>query len=293
MAYSFYPGCSMEATGKAYLVSFEAVEKALELHAKEIPDWNCCGASITANFTGDLPQLAIAARNLALAEPAGLDVLVGCSSCYLNLAWVQERMTLEPAFAAQINEALGAAGLKYDMTLNVRQLIDVLVNDVGLDKIKARTIKPLTGLKVACYSGCQTVRALRRPDFDDVEYPQMMDKVVEALGATAVPFPMAARCCGGGQQFTNLELVLHCTGNVLESAHQAGADIIVTPCPMCHMNTDVYQKKINKVTGTKYNMPVLFITQLMGIAFDLKAKVLGFSYNVMAPGSKLAAYGVK
>jgi heterodisulfide reductase subunit B len=283
----------MEATGKAYLVSFEAVEKALELDAHEIPDWNCCGATVSANYVGDLPQLAIAARNLALAESAGHDVLVGCSSCYLNLAWVNERMKLEPEFAAQINEALGAANMQYNMTLNVRQLIDVLVNDIGLDKIKARTIKPLTGLKVACYSGCQTVRALRRRDFDDVEYPQMMDKVVEALGARAVPFPMAARCCGGSQQFTKVDMIYHCTGKVLESAAQAGADIIVTPCPMCHMNTDVYQKKINKVTGTKYDMPVLFITQLMGVAFDLKPKDLGFSYNIVAPGSKLAAYGVK
>ncbi len=290
MAYSFYPGCSMEATGKAYEVSFHAVMKVLPLEFKEIPDWNCCGATVSANYVGDLPQLAMAARNLALAEPAGLDVVIGCSSCYLNLAWVNERMKLEPEFAAQINEALKAGGLEYNMTLKVRHLIDVLVNDLGLDAIKEKVVRPLTGLKVACYSGCQTVRALRRPDFDDVEHPVMLGKLVEALGATAVPFPCAAKCCGGSQQFTNVELIYHLTGKVLESAAQNEADIIVTPCPMCHMNTDVYQKKINTVTGTNYNMSVLFITQLLGIAFGIDKNKLGFSYNVMPINKKLAMY---
>lgn len=290
MAYSFYPGCSMEATGKAYEVSFNAVKKVLPLEFKDIPDWNCCGATVSANYVGDLPQLAMAARNLALAEPAGSDVVIGCSSCYLNLAWVNERMKLEPEFAAQINEALRAGGLEYNMTLNVRHLIDVLVNDLGLDAIKERVVRPLTGLKVACYSGCQTVRALRRPDFDDVEHPVMLGKLVEALGATAVPFPLAAKCCGGSQQFTNVELIYHLTGKVLESAAQNEADIIVTPCPMCHMNTDVYQKKINSVTGTNYDMSVLFITQLLGIAFGIKKDQLGFGYNVVPINKKLAIY---
>lgn len=292
MAYSFYPGCSMEATGKASGVSFEAVKKALGMDVKEIPDWNCCGATVSSNYVGDLPQLAMAARNLALAEPAGNDVLIVCSSCYLNLAWVNERMKLEPEFAAQINEALRAGGLEYNMTLNVRHLLDVLVNDLGLDAIKERVVRPLSGLKVACYTGCQTVRALRRRDFDDVEHPQAMAQVVEALGATAVPFPAATSCCGGSQQFTNTELIYHCTGKVLESAQQNGADVIVTPCPMCHMNTDVYQQKINTVTGTNYNMPVLFLTQLMGIAFGINKDKLGFSYNVVPTGKKLAIYGV-
>ncbi|MEW6725861.1 CoB--CoM heterodisulfide reductase iron-sulfur subunit B family protein [Desulforudis sp. 1088] len=288
MPYSFYPGCSMEATGKAYHVSFECVNKALDLEAHEIPDWNCCGATVVANITGDFPQLAVASRNLALAEPAGHDVLIGCSSCFVNLAWANEKFKTDPKFAAKINEALSAAGLKYNGTLRVRQLIDVLVNDVGLEKIKARVVKPLTGLKVACYTGCQTVRALRRPDFDDVEYPQMLDKIVEALGATPVPFPMAARCCGGSQQFTNVQLIYELTGSVLECAAQAGADLMVTPCPMCHMNTDVYQRKINKVLGRNYDIPVLFITQLMGVAFDCKPKELGFEYNIVSPSKVLA-----
>ncbi|MGC7877803.1 CoB--CoM heterodisulfide reductase iron-sulfur subunit B family protein, partial [Desulforudis sp. 1190] len=227
-------------------------------------------------------------RSSDLAEPAGHDVLIGCSSCFVNLAWANEKFKTDPKFAAKINEALSAAGLKYNGTLRVRQLIDVLVNDVGLEKIKARVVKPLTGLKVACYTGCQTVRALRRPDFDDVEYPQMLDKIVEALGATPVPFPMAARCCGGSQQFTNVQLIYELTGSVLECAAQAGADLMVTPCPMCHMNTDVYQRKINKVLGRNYDIPVLFITQLMGVAFDCKPKELGFEYNIVSPSKVLA-----
>lgn len=291
MAYSFYPGCSMEATGKASGVSFEAVKHLIPMEVQEIPDWNCCGATVSSNYIGDLPQLAMAARNLALAEPAGLDVVITCSSCYLNLAWVNERMKLEPEFAAQINEALGAAGLQYNMTLNVRHIVDVLVNDIGLDQIKKSVVRPLTGLKVACYSGCQTVRAIRRWDFDDLEHPQLLGKVVEALGATAVPFPAAAKCCGGAQQFTNVELIYHLTGKILQSAADNQADVIVTPCPMCHMNADVYQQKINSVTGTDYHMPVLFITQLMGLAYGVPKKELGFSYNVVPSNKKLQIYG--
>lgn len=293
MAYSFYPGCSMDATAKASMVSFKEVQQALKLDAREIPDWNCCGATVTANAIGDLPQMALAARNLALAEPAGLDVLIVCSSCYLNLAWVNEKFKTDARFRAQINEALGAAGLKYEGSLRVRHLIDVLVNDVGLDAIKARAIKPLKGMKVACYSGCQTVRALRHRDFDNVEYPQVFDRLVEALGATPVPFPYAARCCGGSQQFTNVDIIYDLTGAVLESAAQGGAEAIVTPCPMCHMNTDVYQPKINKVKGKKYNMPVFFLTQLMGVAFDIKPSALGFEYNIVSPNKLLEKYGAK
>ncbi|MBO8128325.1 MAG: CoB--CoM heterodisulfide reductase iron-sulfur subunit B family protein [Peptococcaceae bacterium] len=293
MAYSFYPGCSMEATGKAYGVSFEAINKALGLEAKDIPDWNCCGATVVANVIGDFPQQAITARNLALAEKNGAgDILVGCSSCFMNLAWVNERFKTEPEFAQKCNEALSAAGLQYNGTLRVRHLLDVLVNDIGLDEIKARTIKPLEGLKVACYSGCQTVRGVRRPDFDDVERPKVLGQIVEAMGATAVPFTHAARCCGGSQQFTNVNMIYDLTGDVLEAAHQAGADVIVTPCPMCHMNCDAYQKKINQVKGRNYDMPVFFITQLMGVAFDLKVKELGFEHNIVSPQKILKRFGL-
>lgn len=288
--YSFYPGCSMEATGKAFEVSFNAVKDLIPLRVKDIPDWNCCGATVSSNYIGDLPQMAMAARNLAMAEPVGLDVVVGCSSCYMNLAWINERMRLDPEFAAQINEALAAGGLQYNRTIEVRHLIDVLVNDIGLDQVKKSVVRPLTGLNVACYSGCQTVRAIRRWDFDDTEHPQLLGKVVEALGATAVPFPAAAKCCGGAQQFTNVELIYHLTGKVLESAAVNEADVIVTTCPMCHMNTDVYQQKINKETGTNYNMPVLFISQLMGLAYGVPRNKLGFSYNVVHATKKLDIY---
>ncbi|ACA60374.1 CoB--CoM heterodisulfide reductase iron-sulfur subunit B family protein [Candidatus Desulforudis audaxviator] len=294
MAYIYYPGCASEATGKSNHISFEAVAHALGLElAGEIPDWNCCGATLVANAIGDFAQMALACRNLALAEKKGHDIIVACSSCYLNLAWPNELMRTNPDFAAKLNEALGAANLSYSGKLKVKHVVDVLANEIGAERIKERTIKPLEGLKVACYSGCQTVRALRRPDFDDVEYPQVMGRIVEAVGAEAVDFPLAARCCGGSQQFTNPELIYDLTGKVLDSAAAAGADVIVTTCPMCAMNTDVFQEKIGKLNKKKYNMPVLFLTQLMGVAFDLKPKDLAFQYNIVSPYGKLKKYGVK
>lgn len=292
MRYSFYPGCSMEATAIANRISIEAVTEALGMELEEIPDWNCCGATVASGVVGDFTAQVVAARNLALAEQKGMDVVVGCSSCYLSLAVTNKRFKEEEDFRKRANEALGVAGLRYNGTLRVRQIMEVLVNDVGLDEIRARVKRPLTGLKVAGYVGCQTVRSIPW-EFDDPEYPVLLDKIVEALGATPVDFPMKARCCGSSNSIAATEVVLDMGRGILESAAAGGAQLIVTPCPMCQLNLDAYQGKINQLYQENFSLPVLFFTQLMAIAFDLPSQSWALKYCIVPPQQVLAEFGVK
>ncbi|MCG8401433.1 MAG: CoB--CoM heterodisulfide reductase iron-sulfur subunit B family protein [Firmicutes bacterium] len=290
MRYSFYPGCSMEATAKANLYSIEGVAKALDLNLEEIPDWNCCGATMASGVVGDFTQQAVTARNLAIAEAKGLDVVVGCSSCYMTLAVTNKRFKEDEHFRVKANEALATAGLHYNGTLAVRQFMEVLITDVGLDKVAQRVKKPLTGLTVAGYVGCQTVRALPY-QFDDPEQPVGMDRLMEALGATAADFPMRARCCGSSQTIPQRDIVLDLGYKIFESAAAGGAQVIVTPCPMCQLNLDAYEQLVNKKYGANFNIPVLYFTQLMAVAFGLSPEARALKYNIVSPYEALSAFG--
>ncbi len=288
MRFSVYPGCSMEATALSYLKSMNAVMKVLDVQLEEIPDWNCCGASVASGVVGEFPQQVMTARNLALAEKNGLDILVGCSSCYMNMGLTNKRFQEDAHFAEKANKALAAGGLHYNGTLKVRQIVDALVNDVGLDTIQGKVKRPLKGLKVAGYVGCQTVRALPW-EYDNPERPVLLDQLVEALGATAVPFPLKASCCGSSNSIAQTEIVLEYSKAILDSALENQAQLMVTPCPMCQMNLDCFQTMINKEYKTTYKMPILFITQLMAIAFDLPAADQALKYCINSPQEALGA----
>ncbi len=289
MKYCFYPGCSMEATAQANLKSIKAVAEALGMHLEEIPDWNCCGATVVSSVVGDFTQQVMAARNLAIAESMGLDVVVGCSSCYLSLAITNKRFKEDEHFRAVANEALAAGGLKYEGSLRVRQFLEVVINDAGLEKVAQMVKRPLDGLKVAGYVGCQTVRAIPY-EFDDPEYPVFMDRLIEALGAAATEFPMKARCCGSSNALAATDIVVDSSRKIFASAAEGGAQVIATPCPMCQMNLDAYQQRVNQLHGTNYYIPVLFFTQLMAIAFDLSTDAWALDYCIVSPYNVLAPF---
>ncbi|MBI5603071.1 MAG: CoB--CoM heterodisulfide reductase iron-sulfur subunit B family protein [Deltaproteobacteria bacterium] len=271
MDYFLYQGCSLEASGIHYMISLEAIGKVLGLHFKEIGDWNCCGASISYVGGNELSVDVLAARNLALAEAqGGMDIVAPCSSCYIVLNKVNHKLKEDPELMAKVNEVLAEGNLKYSGKLKVRHILDVLYNDVGPDKIKAAVKKPLKGLKVAGYVGCQTVRPYG--EYDSVEKPVIQDRILEALGAEAVPFPKKMRCCGSGLFLTELEACFDLARDILEDAQSHGGQIISTACPMCQMNLEAYQKRMNKALGTHFNIPVVFITQLMAVAFGLSPK---------------------
>jgi heterodisulfide reductase subunit B len=276
--YSYFPGCSAESTGRGLGLSAEAIARPLDMELVEIEDWNCCGSTPYGSLDEE-ESLVVAARNLALAEKAGFDVVTPCSSCYVTLSKANRHLHDHPALLKKVNEALAVAGLEYKGSLRVRHLVDVLVNDVTPEVIAGRLKKPLRGLKVAPYYGCQLVR----PDYglDDTEQPVTLDRLVAGTGAEAVDFPLKVRCCGGSLMLSEEASSLGLVNKLLGSAADSSAQCIVTACPLCQTNLDAYQSRVNSVFKTRYNIPVLFITQLIGVALGLDAKTLGLDANIV------------
>ena len=272
MGYTYYPGCSLESTSKAYDESLRTVFEILKLELTELPDWNCCGATMYMSVDENL-ACSISARNLAMAEKLHQDLVAPCSSCYTILSKTHRLMRDNPDIRNKVDEALEPAGLKYNLTMRVRHPLDVLVNDVGIGRIKAEAPKNLNGLRIANYYGCQIVRPER--GFDDRENPGTMDSLFEALGAVNVNFPMKVRCCGGMLMTTFPRVALKLVKELLESAVENGAECIATTCPLCQINLEVYQDKVNAIFGTSFTIPVLYFTQLLGFALGARMRDLG------------------
>jgi heterodisulfide reductase subunit B len=276
MKYSYYPGCSLHSAHKGYDVSCRAVSKVLGCELIELEDWNCCGATIYMSIKRTT-SLAIAARNLAIAEKEGLDIVTPCSSCYTILNKAHKYLSSNKELLDNVNASLAEAGLTYNCTARVRHPLDVLVNDVGLEIVSLYIKKPLNGLRIANYYGCQIVRPDK--DFDDRENPTSMENLFQTIGAEEVYFPYKLRCCGGMLMTTFEDAALKLSEEILDCAVENGADCIVTTCPLCQMNLEAYQNKINAKFNKNYKMPILFFTQVLGVALGLKEDELGIDKN--------------
>jgi heterodisulfide reductase subunit B len=214
--------------------------------------------------------------------------VAACSDCYLILSRTNQHFQEYPAIRRKINEALAAGGLEYHGTIKVRHILDVFANDISHDEIASKVKVDLSGLKVAPYYGCQVVRPT--PNFDDPEYPQSLDRLTESLGAQVVPFPLKTRCCGGSLILSEGDIALGLVHKLLSNAASNGADCIVAVCPFCHLNLDAYQSAVNKKFKANFSLPILFFTQLMGIAFGIDSKNLGLQENIVPPEKVLARY---
>ncbi len=285
MKYAYYPGCSLEKTQRGYDESVREVFKALDQELIEIDDWNCCGATVYMSVK-ETVSLAVSARNLALAEKMGLDILAPCSSCFTVLSKTNRVMNSIPEMYRDVNEALAEGGLSYAGKTKVRHPLDVLMNDVGIEVIASKLKKGLDGLKIAPYYGCQIVR----PDktFDDHENPMLMDQLFGRCGVEMVYFPMKVRCCGGMLMTTFEETALKLNRDLLGCAQENGADAIVTTCPLCHFNLEGYQDTINKKFGTAFSMPILYFTQLLGVALGIDGHTLGLDASFVPMGQKIS-----
>ena len=284
--YTYFPGCSASHGGaKAYDQSSQAVAKALNIELIELDDWNCCG-STPYTAVDELASLCCSGRNLALAEKRGLDMVTPCSACYVILNRTNSSLKQYPDLKAKVDEALAAGDLEYHGTIKARHLLDIFVNDIGYDAITSKVKRSLAGLKVAPYYGCQIVRP--GPGFDHPEFPQSLDRLVESLGAEDVPFPLKARCCGGSLIISEENLALELIYKLLDNAASNDAQCIVTVCPLCQTNLDVYQSRVNKKFKTNFNIPVLFFTQLTGLAFGIDGKTLGLEKCII-PSEKILA----
>lgn len=274
-SYTYFPGCALQHRSHAYEVSTQAIAKSLGFGLTEVDDWNCCGA--TEYFSiNRLPAYTLVARNLARAAASGAtEVVVPCSACYLNLHKTDKNMGLYPELGKKVNQALAAGNLHYEPgTVHVRHLLEMVITDVGLDRLKERARKPLYGLKIAAYYGCLVARP--DPVFDGTEQPTLMDHMIEALGAEASPFSLKTYCCGGHMTQIGEETALEMIHKIVKNAADGGADAIVTICPMCQLNLDVYQGAANNLFDTNYQVPVMFFSQMIGLALGLPPKELGF-----------------
>jgi heterodisulfide reductase subunit B len=294
--YLFYPGCSMETSARAYYLSLMAIIDTLDIKLLEVDDWNCCGAT---EYTGIslTPAYALIARNLALAtnKANGTRTLVApCSACYLNLAKADFYMDERPVLGQKVNQALAAGGLSYQPgSLDIRHLLDIIINDVGLDYVKSKVTRPLTGLRIAPYLGCMVPRPDYYKRWSDAEHPNELDRLLKALGAEVIDFPLKTHCCGGHMTQISPSTAFELIRRLVHSADQYQADLMITVCPMCQMNLDAYQAETNRHFRTNYQMPILFFTQLMGIAFGKDPKELGFGLEIVRAGAALGKIGVE
>lgn len=289
MEYLYYPGCSLESAGKPYDESLRAVFRALGVKLTELEDWNCCGATMYMSVD-ETTSLAVSARNLALAAQDGQrDLVAPCSACYTVLLKTNRFLRESPELRSKVERILGEAGLSYDLTVAVRHPLDILINEVGLEAVVQSARRRLEGVTFAPYYGCQIVRPER--GFDHREFPTTMDSLFERLGARCAYYPLKTRCCGGMLMTTFPEVCLELVKELLACAAENQADCILTTCPMCQMNLEAYQAEVNKKFKTSYRIPVLYFTQLLGLALGCSPRELGLHRNLVPFGSALAARG--
>jgi heterodisulfide reductase subunit B len=257
-AFTYYPGCSLESTASEYDASVRAVFKALQVELNEIEDWNCCGAT-SAHSLDPLLALALPTRNISLAQAAGKDIVIPCAACFNRHKTADYELRHDPQKRAQLEQIIG---FTYQGNIAVRPILDVIVTQIGLKSVAERVVRPLRGLKAVGYYGCLLVRPPRVTQFENPENPQWMNQLISVLGAEAVPWSYATECCGGGLTLTKSDIAARLVSNLADHAREAGAQTIVTSCPLCQLNLEMRQREDPK-------MPIFYFTELIGLAFNL------------------------
>ena len=285
MKLAYYPGCTLHGTAREYNASTKAVSKAAGIELTEIEDWNCCGA-LEAIFDKEL-SMGLSARNNMLAQKTGLDLVVPCSICSHNLSRADKAMKTDEAFRVKIEKALGE---KYK-GVKIKHLLDVMVNDVGTEALAKKFVKPLKGIKAVPYYGCLLVRPSEVSKFDNPENPTSLDDLIKATGAECLPFTQKTKCCGGNLLMSKQDYAFILTKKLFDEAKSAGANCIVVACPMCHMLLDGQQSMVEKAHNTVIDLPILYFTQLIGLAMGLSEKELELDKNMVSPEALIESIG--
>jgi heterodisulfide reductase subunit B2 len=270
MTLGFYPGCSLKGSSREYAESVVTVAKAFDIKLEEITDWNCCGATAAHNMNKEL-SLALPARILSLAEKQGFtEIIVPCAACYSRLTVTKHELAADPGLKAAVTEA---NSLEYNGTVSVLNIIQMLDKYIT-PNLEGRVVNPFEH-KVACYYGCLLVRPHEILKFDREEDPQSMDVLMLKAGATPIDWAFKTECCGAGLSVSRTSSVGRLSGKIVGDAFDRGAEAIIVACPMCHSNLDMRRDAINSFLGAKVDIPVLYITQALGIALGLDRKALG------------------
>ncbi|MCU7496780.1 MAG: heterodisulfide reductase subunit B [Ignavibacteria bacterium] len=284
MAYGYYPGCSLHSTAKEYNISLKAVCGKLGIELSEVEDWNCCGAT-PAHTTKEELGVALAYNNLLNASRQGLeDILAPCAACYNRLKNASYAVKHSPEVNKRMNELTGGV-MERDM--KVYNILEFFRDIYGQDNLKAAIEKPLEGLNVACYYGCLLVRPSKVLNFDDAEDPVSMDDLVRLIGGNPVRWSCKTECCGGSHAIPETDIVLELGRRIFTSAQAGGAEMIAVACPLCQANLDMRQSQINKKFNTDFRMPVVYVTQLIGLALGLSKEELGFNSHFVSAAELL------
>ncbi|ABP94850.1 MULTISPECIES: CoB--CoM heterodisulfide reductase iron-sulfur subunit B family protein [Metallosphaera] len=281
MKVAYYPGCATHGLSKDVDVATKKVAEVLGLELVEVEDWNCCGGG----FLDEYDQKAHAAlnlRNLSQVEKMGLNKMATpCSVCLQSHRLAVNNYKEDKELRKDVDSRLKSASIEYKGTVDAEHIVWVLVRDVGIERIKSHVTRPLTQLKVGTYYGCQMLRPEQIMGFESAYKPHSLEDLVSATGATPVRFPMATACCGFPLMGSNPKGGLKLAYNVLSSAKGAGADIMVHPCSLCHLQLDVTQFKVMDEFKTGWTMPTMYVTQLLAISFGISPKELGLSKIAM------------
>ncbi len=274
MKFSYYPGCSLDSTAREYDMSVHAVCRELDIDLKELPDWSCCGAS-SGHCTNLKLSLALPGRNLAIAEKEGMDLAVSCPACFLRF----KKFTYDIHHDEKLRqEIMRVMDMPYEGTQKTRHILDILYHDVGLEAIRRKVTKPLNGLKVVSYYGCLLVRPPKVTEFGEHENPVIMDEVMETTGAERIDWTGKIDCCGGSLALTRTDIVCKLVDDLIVAARKAGANCIVSACPLCQANLDTRQKSDNGDL-----LPIFYFTELLGISFGLLNTKKRIKKHVVSP----------
>ncbi|MBM4324471.1 MAG: heterodisulfide reductase subunit B [Deltaproteobacteria bacterium] len=288
MRYAYFPGCSLSSSGIEFNLSFKYVGRMLGIDLIEVRDWVCCGAS-SAHATSHLLSIALPVLNLSHAEKDGFDKLIApCLACMSRFKAANVELEHDPELRKKIHEVFD---YKYQGKVKVLHPLEVFL-EMGLDRIREKMRKKLEGLKVVCYYGCVLTRPPKVARFDNVENPQSMDSIIRVLGAEAIDWSFKTECCGVSMTLTRSDIVLKLSNDILREAKEAGANAIVVCCPLCQANLDGRQKQIEEIYNTQYGLPIIYITQLMGLAFGAYPKEVGFQKLITSPQEVLGVVGL-
>lgn len=276
---AYYPGCSGQSTSVEYDLSTRAVCRELGLELVDLEDWSCCG-STPAHTVNHVLSAALSARNLALTEQLGMNlVTTPCPSCLSNLRTAAHKME-DADFRAKANALLDTPCTKQ---VTAQSVLQVIMEQVDPELIRAKVVKPLTGLKLACYYGCIMNRPPALMQFDNHEHPMVMDNLMTMLGAEVVPYPLKVECCGASFGVPRVDIVTKLAGKLLDAGRELDVDAFVTACPLCQMNLDMRQGQINSALQEKFRIPVFYYTQLLGYALGIDRKELGLKKLCVNP----------
>lgn len=279
MEFSYYPGCSLEATAIEFHESVTAVFEALKVGLHELEDWNCCGASSAHSLNKDL-SLALPTRNLAIAQELDSDLVMPCAACFNRHIVADYELRADTQIRQKLEQAVG---FSFTGKVHVRPLLEVIGSQIGLSELKQRVIRPLTNLKVVGYYGCLLVRPPQVTQFENPDNPTLMNDILETLGAEACAWSYATECCGGGLSLTKPKIAARLVSRLVDTAKEAGAEAMVTSCPLCQINLEMRQ------SSELPKMPIFYFTELIGLAFGIEQAASWFGKHLIDPRPLLSS----